>query len=98
MMQPLGPRGQAGCPRGHLGTAAGSLRHVFCVRVCSCGSARPCDCAGPMGGGGYPLAFPVLEAPPGPGQSWSGDSEATEAVRDPGEEGQRGRAGGAGKA
>lgn len=59
-----GPRSLAGCPTGHLGTAAGSLRHVF-VSVCSCGSARPCDCAGPTGGGD-PLAFPVLEAPSRP--------------------------------
>ena len=65
MMQPLGPRGQAGCPRGHLGTAAGSLRHVFCVRVCSCGSARPCDCAGPMGGG-VPPSLPCLGGPSWP--------------------------------
>lgn len=61
-LQPSRPRGQAGCPKGHLGTAAGSLRHVFCVRVCSCSSAQPCDCAGPIGGGD-PLSFPVWKAP-----------------------------------
>lgn len=35
------------------------------MSVCSCGSARPCDCAGPLGGRD-PLAFPVLEAPSRP--------------------------------
>lgn len=48
--------------------------------------------------GGDPLAFPVSEAPSRPWSGWSGDSEATIAVRDPGEEGQRGRAGGTGEA
>lgn len=46
-------------------------------------------------GAGTPLPSLSRRPPPGPGRGWSGDSEATEAVRDPGEEGQQGRAGGA---
>lgn len=62
MLRPRRPRSQAGCPTGHLGTEAGSLRHVFCVSLQLRLRPGPVIGAGPTGGGD-PLAFPVLEAP-----------------------------------